>query len=197
MSLSPNCGARLNSSNFLFISVKLYLTKGSKCTQTLGLVRAWKACKLTVNLSFFHVEESAVYWGLLIINPFHDYHSVEEQGGSVLHQRQADHRHSTTLWHRRNHLPLSPTHQWTRDPGSTWTHQHDPDRHGNAEMLGGLFKQYICALLVLVQKPQNLDSCIVFAKCNFRCKCYFKLKYVNFFISTYSCPGLICWENNE
>lgn len=53
-------------------------------------------------------------------------------------------------------------------------------------MLGGLFKQDIYALLVLVQMFQNLDSCSVFAvwvKCNFMCKCYSKLQCV-FFINT-------------
>lgn len=65
------------------------------------------------------------------INPFCAHCSVEEQSGSVLYQRQADHRHATPLWHRRDHLLLPPSHQWTGDLGSTWAHKHDPDCYGN------------------------------------------------------------------
>lgn len=80
------------------------------------------------------------------VNPFRAPCSVEEQRRSVLHQRQADHRHATPLRHRRDHLLLPPTHQWTGDLGSNWAHKHDPDCYGNITVAG--WSVYLCTAFI-------------------------------------------------
>lgn len=71
--------------------------------------------------------------------------SAKRRGGSVLHQREADHRHPQAFRHCWNHLPLSQACGWTRDPGGARPHQHFHRHYGNTFA-------YSCEYVVILKK---------------------------------------------